>query len=128
MFIEIQPNSDTSIYIQLMYQIKKGIVKKEWTFGESLPSVRSLAGDLGINMHTVNKAYNLLVDEGVLEKNQKGYFVREQSDVVSNDKMRAVLQEKLKEIIIDRKIYAISDEIFTEWLDAIEKDFKREEE
>ena len=76
MFIEILPNSDTPIYTQLMYQIKKGIVKREWGFGEGLPSVRSLAGDLGINMHTVNKAYNLLVEEGVLEKKQTRLFCK----------------------------------------------------
>ncbi len=126
MFIEILPNSDTPIYTQLMYQIKKGIVKREWNFGDGLPSVRSLAGDLGINMHTVNKAYNLLVEEGVLEKKQTGYFVKEKSAIVSNDKLQAFLQEKLQEIMIDKKIYAISDETFEAWSDTIEKEFKSE--
>lgn len=126
MFIEILPNSDTPIYTQLMYQIKKGIVKREWGFGEGLPSVRSLAGDLGINMHTVNKAYNLLVEEGVLEKKQTGYFVKEKSAIGSNDKLQAFLQEKLQEIMIDKKIYAISDETFEEWSEKIEKDFNSE--
>lgn len=35
-----------------------------WSRGQSLPSVRSLASDLGINLHTVNKAYAVLRDEG----------------------------------------------------------------
>lgn len=74
MFIEILPNSDTPIYTQLMYQIKIGILKREWSFGDGLPSVRSLASELGINMHTVNKAYNLLADEGVLVKKSERLF------------------------------------------------------
>lgn len=71
MFIRIQPESQTPIYTQLIYQIKRGILKKELLPGEGLPSVRSLAGDIGINMHTVNKAYKLLVEEGVLVQQKK---------------------------------------------------------
>ena len=47
MFIEILPNSDTPIYTQLMYQIKIGILKREWSYGDGLPSVRSLASQFG---------------------------------------------------------------------------------
>lgn len=63
MFIEIDPAGSEAIYIQLMKQIKKAIVKQDVQKGELLPSVRVLAGDLGVNMHTVNKAYNLLADQ-----------------------------------------------------------------
>lgn len=37
--------------------------------------MRSLAGDLDVNMYTVNKVYNLLVDEEILMKSQKGYMI-----------------------------------------------------
>lgn len=104
MFIEILPNSDTPIYTQLMYQIKIGILKKEWSFGDGLPSVRSLASELGINMHTVNKAYNLLADEASLVKNQKGYFVSERAMIASNEATKAAMRDKLKEILIDKQI------------------------
>ena len=66
MFIEIDTASSEPIYTQLMKELKKGIVKGEIKKDDLLPSVRSLAGDLGVNMHTVNKAYNLLVDEEIL--------------------------------------------------------------
>ena len=52
--------------------------------------------NLGINMHTVNKAYNLLTDEGVLEKNQKGYFVSERATMASNERTKAAMRDKLK--------------------------------
>ena len=48
----------------------------ELSLGDALPSVRNLASDLGINLHTVNKAYALLRDEGYVEmKGRKGAFV-----------------------------------------------------
>lgn len=40
-----------------------------------MPTVSSLAGDLDVNMYTVNKVYNLLVDEEILMKSQKGYMI-----------------------------------------------------
>ena len=126
MFIEILPNSDTPIYTLLMYQIKIGILKREWSFGDGLPSVRSLASELGINMHTVNKAYNLLADEGVLVKNQKGYFVSERAMIASNEATKAAMQDKLKEILIDKQIFEVTDETFREWLNEIEKALKGE--
>ena len=44
---------------------------------EGLPSVRSLAGDLGINLHTVNKTYQLLKQEGFIQiHRQKGAVVQ----------------------------------------------------
>ena len=60
MLIKIDFESDTPLYIQLKRQLIQGIARGQLKQGESLPSVRQLAEDIGINMHTVNKAYNLL--------------------------------------------------------------------
>ena len=64
MFIEIDFNSDEAIYIQLRNQIIMGIATSSIQEGDTLPSVRQLADNIGINMHTVNKAYNVLRQEG----------------------------------------------------------------
>ena len=66
MFVRIDFNSDEAIYIQLKNQIIMGIATSEIRDGESLPSVRDLADTIGINMHTVNKAYSILRQEGYL--------------------------------------------------------------
>ena len=58
--IEIDFNSDEALYVQLQHQIIIGIATQVLQEGESLPSVRRLAGMVGVNMHTVNKAYSLL--------------------------------------------------------------------
>ena len=61
--IEIDFNSDEAIYVQLMNQIILGIATSRLQEGDPLPSVRQLADTIGINMHTVNKAYSLLRQE-----------------------------------------------------------------
>lgn len=66
MIIEIDFNSDEAIYIQLCNQIVMGIATTQLQAGDSLPSVRQMADTLGVNMHTVNKAYGILKQEGYL--------------------------------------------------------------
>ena len=71
MFIEIAFNSDEAIYIQLRNQIIMGIATSSIQEGDTLPSVRQLADNIGINMHTVNKAYNVLRQEGFLQLDRR---------------------------------------------------------
>lgn len=71
MIIEIDFNSSEAIYIQLRNQIVLGIAKEEIKEGESLPSVRQLAEQLGVNMHTVNKAYAILRQEGYVTMDRR---------------------------------------------------------
>lgn len=67
MIIELNTSSDTPIYVQLRNQIVLGIGRGELKEGESLPTVRQMAEDTGINMMTVNKAYGVLKAEGFIE-------------------------------------------------------------
>ncbi|MGE7918931.1 GntR family transcriptional regulator [Viridibacillus sp. NPDC093762] len=66
MFLQIEPQSDVPIYTQLTQQIIEGIASGQLKSGESLPSVRALAADLGVNMHTVNKSYHELEKKGMI--------------------------------------------------------------
>ncbi|MCL2889461.1 MAG: GntR family transcriptional regulator [Eggerthellaceae bacterium] len=66
MLIRIDQSSAEPLYLQIRTQIIAAIAREEIRPGFSLPSVRSLAGDLGINLHTVNKAYAVLRDEGYI--------------------------------------------------------------
>ena len=124
MFLEIEPMSPTPIYTQLIDQIKKLIVKGELKTGEMLPSVRSLAGDLGVNMHTVNKGYNLLVDEGILVKSQRGYMVEITKKV--SDNIEVELQEKIEDLLVEVFIRDISNEKVKQWTKSIAEDLKGE--
>ena len=67
MLIEIDFNSDEAIYVQIQNQIIMGIATDTIREGDTLPSVRQMAEMAGINMHTVNKAYTMLKQEGFIQ-------------------------------------------------------------
>lgn len=71
MLIEIDFNSNEALYIQLRNQIIMGIAKDMLREGDSLPSVRQMASELGVNMHTVNKAYALLRQDGYVKLDRR---------------------------------------------------------
>lgn len=67
MIIKLDTTSTIPIYIQLRNLIVLGIGKGDLKIGEGLPTVRQLAGDVGVNMMTVTKAYTILKNEGYIE-------------------------------------------------------------
>ena len=84
MILKIDFNSDEAIYIQLRNQIIMGIATDMIREGDTLPSVRQMADHIGINMHTVNKAYSVLRQEGFVKLD------RRRGAVVSVDKIQAI--------------------------------------
>jgi len=121
MFIEIDFNSDEAIYIQLCNQIIMGIATEQLKVGDPLPSVRQLADTIGINMHTVNKAYSVLRQEGFLTiDRRRGAMIS-----IDGDKMRA-LEEMKRDLVVvlargccknisKEEVYALIDEIYEEY-------------
>ena len=71
MIIKINMQSEIPIYLQLRNEIVRGIARGEFAVGESLPTVRQLAADLGVNTMTVSKAYQALKAEGFLETDRR---------------------------------------------------------
>ena len=121
LIIEIDFNSDEAIYIQLCNQIIMGIATDQLKVGETLPSVRQLADTIGINMHTVNKAYSVLKQEGFLTiDRRKGAVIS-----IDADKMRALDEMKQELLVVlargccrnvsREEVYALIDEIFDEY-------------
>ena len=91
MLIEIDFNSNEAIYVQLQNQIIMGIATDAIREGDTLPSVRQLADTVGINMHTVNKAYSILRQEGFIQLD------RRRGAVVAIDADKAQAMLKLRE-------------------------------
>ena len=71
MLVRIDFNSEEAIYMQLRNQIILGIATRKLREGDILPSVRQLADEIGINMHTVNKAYGVLRQEGLVKVDRR---------------------------------------------------------
>ena len=121
MIIEIDFSSDEAIYIQLCNQIIMGIATDQRKVGETLPSVRQLADTIGINMHTVNKAYSVLKQEGFLTiDRRKGAVI-----AIDADKIRALEEMKRQLAVVlargccrnvsREEVHALIDEIFDEY-------------
>ncbi len=85
MVLNLDFNSDKSIYVQIKEEITKAIASGELKINESLPSVRSMAENIGVNLHTVNKSYNELKEEGFLNiDRRKGAIVAQLPMKVDN--------------------------------------------
>ena len=123
MYVEIDFNSDEAIYIQLRNQIIYSIATSQIREGDNLPSVRELADHIGINMHTVNKAYTILKQEGYVKLDRrKGAVI-----AIDINKWQAMeeLKEKLRVILAQAACKNISCKEVHEIIDQIYKDFER---
>lgn len=123
MLVRIDYNSDEAFYVQVKNQIIMGIATSEIREGESLPSVRDLAELIGINMHTVNKAYSILRQEGYLKLDRRRGAVV----ALDPDKQRAIEEIRfLMKNVVARalcrdlnksEIHGILDEVLSEFDD-----------
>ena len=101
MELYIDFNSDEAIYVQLCNQIIMGIATDTIHEGDPLPSVRQLAETIGINMHTVNKAYSILRQEGFVKLDRRRGAVI----AVDVDKLRVLERMKKElEVVVARGI------------------------
>ncbi len=121
MMIEIDFNSDEALYLQLCNQIIMGIASSRFREGDSLPSVRQLADAIGINMHTVNKAYTVLRQEGYVKVD------RRRGAVIAIDVNRLQTLEELKKelqvILAKSTCKNITKEEVHELIDEIYEDY-----
>ena len=121
MLIKIDFNSDEAIYMQLRNQIIMGIATSQYHEGDSLPSVRQMADIIGINMHTVNKAYAVLREEGIIMMDRRRGAViavdlnKLQALEDMKRQLRVVLAKGRCKQITKEEVYALVDEIFAEY-------------
>lgn len=121
MLITVDFNSDEAIYIQLRNQIIMGIATSVIQEGDSLPSVRQLAENIGINMHTVNKAYSVLRQEGFIQLDRRRGAVI----ALNVDKIKAIEEMRSQLSIVLAKarckdisraeVHHLVDEIFDQY-------------
>ena len=121
MYLEIDFNSDEAFYVQLCNQIIIGIATSKLQEGDALPSVRQLADEIGINMHTVNKAYSLLRQEGFVT------IDRRRGAIIAVDENKIKAMEEMKENLIvalakgccrnvsREEVHRLIDEIYDEY-------------
>lgn len=122
MIIEIDFNSEEAIYVQLCNQIILGIATSQFNEGEQLPSVRQLADTIGINMHTVNKAYSILQQEGFIKiDRRRGAIIavdinKLQALQEAQDELAVVLARAICKGIDRDDIHDLVDKIYDHYL------------
>jgi len=110
MQIEIDIESATPLFTQLINQIKKAVVDGNISPGAPLPSIRQLANDLEINNKTVAKAYRLLERDSVIQsKGYRGSFIH--PDAVSNSTvdLNKWVEQVLTKTVNDFKNAGVTD-------------------
>lgn len=111
MFIQIEPQSDVPIYEQVTRQIMEGIARGEMKPGDTLPSVRNLAADLGVNMHTVNKSYHELEEKGVIVIRAKsGAIIRSAEERALTPEQLQQIEKNLKPLVVEGMVLGATAE------------------
>ena len=109
MVLKIDFNSDEAIYIQLRNQIIMGIATDRIREGDTLPSVRQMAEYVGINMHTVNKAYAILREEGYLKLDRrKGAVIS--VETLEKQQELASIQENLRMLVAEAVCKGVTED------------------
>ncbi len=107
MLIEIDFSSDEAIYQQLCDQIILGIATSRLVDGEVLPSVRQMADEIGINMHTVNKAYTILRQEGFVKVDRRrGAFIS--VDEKNRERALAIMEKEMRVLLAEARCRGLS--------------------
>jgi GntR family transcriptional regulator len=126
MLIQLDLESETPIYTQLIHQIIEGIASGSLQPGDTLPSVRSLASDIGINLHTVNKAYTHLKQEGFIKiARQKGVIARASEMPVVTEEALIRLQSRLRPIVAEAICRGMSEQQLVSYLSGIYRDIHK---
>ncbi|GAA0442565.1 MAG: GntR family transcriptional regulator [Bacillota bacterium] len=129
MFISLDFESKDPIYLQLSQQIIEGIARRQLCPGDTLPSVRSLAADIGINLHTVNKAYQQLKQDGFLHiHRQKGVVINPDGVPKADDQYRSKVEHELHPIIAENICRDLNKEEFLNMCSHIYSEFTKDGE
>ena len=78
--MQVDPRSHVPIYLQIADAIRAAVAAAVYRAGEVLPSLRTMAVELGVNPNTVQRAYDELEREGLIHSQRgKGLFVSERA-------------------------------------------------
>ncbi|WP_446898657.1 GntR family transcriptional regulator [Clostridium sp. LBM24168] len=115
MLIEVNFESEKPIYEQIKRQIIQAIASGSLKKGENLPSVRQMAEDVGINLHTVNKAYNELKSEGYLNIDRRKGAVVSCKLPNNTQEFKDKLKNELLYLISESYLRGIDEEEFSQY-------------
>lgn len=109
MILTLDFSSDIPIYIQIRNQMVQAMADGRLKNGERLPTVRALAGEAGINSMTVNKAYQMMKQEGyIITDRRNGAAVCFSNG--ENNEAKNKIMEKFRLTIAEAKVNGMTEE------------------
>jgi len=110
MDIEIDIDDDTPIFSQLVNQVKESVIIGDLVAGFSLPSIRQLANELGLNQNTVAKAYKVLErDSIIVSRGYRGTFIHDNAKENSQVNLTAKGTTILRDSIVNIQALGLTD-------------------
>lgn len=98
MILNLSELSDEPLHAQVSRQIRAKILSEDLASGESLPSIRALAKEQRISVITVQRAYDDLEREGLLQARRgKGFWVAP----IAGDKKHAIAESRFEQALAD---------------------------
>ncbi|MEF9992498.1 MAG: GntR family transcriptional regulator [Romboutsia sp.] len=119
MILNLDFNSDIPIYTQIREQIIKSIASGDLKLNESLPSVRNMAEEIGVNLHTVNKSYNLLKDEGYINIDRRKGAVVNTLPLTQTDVNTSKIKSMLELLVAESYLTGMSKDEFLEYTNTL---------
>ncbi|AVK83475.1 GntR family transcriptional regulator [Lysinibacillus sp. B2A1] len=111
MNVKIDITSNTPFYQQLTQQLLLAIATGNLQCGDQLPSIRDLAGQTNLNLHTVHKSYKELQKKGIIsiKPRSKAFVINENSIEVQEANLPQIA-EKLRQIIIEAYVFGLGEQ------------------
>jgi GntR family transcriptional regulator len=121
MFIAIDNNDSRPVYLQIAAAIKEQIQQGNLQPGEELPSVRDLARDLDINLHTARHAYQLLREQGVvmLRLGSRARIASLRAIPADRAEIEKKVAPRLRELVTDAFHLGITPQQFRQLVDEV---------
>lgn len=122
MILNLDFNSEKPIYLQIKEEIIKSIARGELKSQDSLPSVRMMSEEIGVNLHTVNKSYNILKDENYINIDRRKGAIINDLPLQKNEDYQRILDEEIEYLIAQSFLKGITKE---EFLDMCSKYYNK---
>lgn len=113
--LHVDLDSDEPLFAQVVRGLRAAIARRDVRVGDRLPSVRQLAGDLGIHLNTVARAYRRLEEDGLVRvRHGQGVVVVSDRDdagggTAGRAAARTALEEALRSAFAEARLGGLGD-------------------
>jgi len=114
MLFSVDEKDPRPLYEQIVMQVKAAVVDGRLSVGEILPGVRELADGLGVNLHTVHKAYQRLRDSGIIDlRIGRRARVAARTPPAGKREVDRTIMRRIEEIAADAALLGVSRQEFS---------------